>query len=118
MSWFSLDSTETLDDLLVPSNEEKKLTLIFKHTTRCPISVMALNRIESNWNLNDYIQPYFLDLIRYRTVSNEVSDKLNIIHESPQVIVLEDGKAIYSRSHNAIQIEELRKLVAQYMQLS
>jgi bacillithiol system protein YtxJ len=48
------------------------------------------------------VTPYFLDLLNYREISNEIASRFDIHHESPQVVVLKDGKAVHSASHNEI----------------
>lgn len=76
---------------------------IFKHSTRCSISDMVKNRLEKNFNLpDDKIEMYFLDLLQHRSVSNHIADFFSVRHESPQIIVIKDGKAIYHSSHTDI----------------
>jgi bacillithiol system protein YtxJ len=66
---------------------------------------MALYRLEEfkSEKLNEY---YYLDLIRYRNVSNEISSKFKLEHQSPQVLLIRNGKLIYHVSHNAIKPKE------------
>lgn len=111
MEWNKLNHISQLDEINTASNKEK--IMIFKHSTRCSISVSALNRIERNWNNeNDTvkIKPYYLDLITHRDISNKIAQHWNIEHESPQVLVIENEKCIYNNSHLGIDYNELMEL--------
>ena len=109
MEWEGLSSNDQLDDVDKKSQEQP--VILFKHSTRCPISTMALGRFERSYDHEVGFKPYFLDLIANREVSNGVADRYNVIHQSPQVIVVKDGKAVYDASHNAINFEEIRDLI-------
>lgn len=87
--------------------------LIFKHSTRCGISSMAKNRLERSWNEKDSVrvQPYLLDLIRYRSVSDAVESEFNVMHQSPQVLIITNGQCIYEASHLGINYEDLMEKV-------
>ncbi len=78
--------------------------LIFKHSTSCSISRTALDRLERAWTGadNGTHTVYFLDLLRYRAVSNAVADRYGITHESPQTLVIRNGKCAHDASHFAI----------------
>ena len=84
--------------------------LVFKHSTRCSISRMALRQFETDWNLDGKITPYFLDLLEYRPISNAIAERLGVVHQSPQVIVIKEGLAVYDASHEAIQVSALALL--------
>lgn len=109
MNWNTISNKAQLEEI----NEKSKSApvLIFKHSTRCPISAMALNRLERKWNESS-IQPYFLDLITYREISNEIEALYNVIHQSPQAILIKDGKVVHHSSHNGIDIEELNSIAS------
>lgn len=115
MNWISLEHSSQLEEILQTPQEIGQFHLIFKHSTRCAISAMVLNRLERTWELDAEVKPYFLDLIRYRDLSNEVSQKLNLLHESPQLILLRNGELVYHASHNSISNEALKDHLAQYM---
>lgn len=115
MDWISFEHSTQLEELLQTSEEKGKYDLIFKHSTRCPISSMALNRLERFWDLDDQLVPYYLDLIKHRDLSNEVARRLNIMHESPQIILLKNGEVMYHSSHNAINVEGIKEYLAQSM---
>lgn len=99
----------TIDQLAeIEKNSFEKPQLLFKHSTRCPISEMVQNRLKREEDrLAAIADLYYLDLIRYREVSNEIATRYGVEHESPQVIVLANGKAVYHASHHMILPDEL-----------
>ncbi|NQZ74952.1 MAG: bacillithiol system redox-active protein YtxJ [Ekhidna sp.] len=105
--WKSLASIEDLDALNTASKD--KPVLIFKHSTRCSISAMSLSRFERSYSEEASFQPYMLDLIAHRDVSNEVANKYAVIHESPQAIIIHNGKAVFDSSHMGIDFSELNE---------
>lgn len=108
MNWNYIKDTETLNSIKAES--DSSAILIFKHSTRCSISSMALSRLERSWDEAHMsgLKPYYLDLISYRNISNQISDEFGVEHQSPQVIVIKSGKAIYDNSHMGINYEELK----------
>lgn len=102
MAWFKLNSTETLDELIHMSNESPQL--LFKHSTRCSISSVALNRIQQALrNINLYV----LDVIANRELSNQVAQHFNVLHESPQILIIYNEGCIYTASHLNISADIL-----------
>ena len=107
MNWNNLMGAAQLAEI----NEESKSNkvLLFKHSTRCSISSMALNRIESNWKETDsqLIKPYYLDLLAHRDISALISNQYGVAHQSPQVLIIANGKCIYNTSHNEIKYADI-----------
>jgi bacillithiol system protein YtxJ len=84
-------------------NSYNNAVLIFKHSTRCSISSMALNRIESAKVQDIVIENcYLLDLLSFRNISNQIAVDFDITHASPQILVIKNGKCIFNTSHNNI----------------
>jgi bacillithiol system protein YtxJ len=100
-----LENEEQLEALLEASHASPQF--VFKHSTRCNISSMALSRFEKGQPLESMPKAWYLDLIRYRNLSNALSQVSGIQHESPQVLLFHQGKCIYHASHLAIRPEEL-----------
>lgn len=109
MDWILLKAAQDLEKIQEIS--ESETVLIFKHSTRCSISSTALNRLERSWKEGEMknVKPYFVDLIADRPISNQVSDTFNIPHESPQILLIKNGKCIYHASHLAISYPEIYK---------
>ncbi|RZP13535.1 MAG: bacillithiol system redox-active protein YtxJ [Flavobacteriales bacterium] len=99
--WIPLTSLNQLDEILKDSNE--KPIAIFKHSTRCGISRMALRQFEKQLNIEmSSVSLYFLDLLVYREISNEIATRFKVHHQSPQLIILKNGTAIHQSSHHEI----------------
>jgi bacillithiol system protein YtxJ len=109
VSWTPLTDLKELDAMIQASYTQP--VLVFKHSTRCSISRMALRQFEADWNLEGKITPYFLDLLEYRPISNAIAERLGVVHQSPQVIVIKDGLAVYDASHEGIDVMALAPLV-------
>jgi len=106
--WKEITTIEMLDEISQGSYERP--AAILKHSTSCGISRMVLRQFEKDYNLEpDKVDLYFLDLLRYREISNKIASKFNVPHESPQLIVLKEGRAIYDASHGAIAVESLNQ---------
>lgn len=110
MNWNTLNKPEMLAEVKEFSKTQK--VLIFKHSTSCNISSTALNRLERAWKNEEmtHIKPYFLDLLRFREISNQIAQEFGITHQSPQVIIIENEKAIFDASHLDINYAELKEL--------
>lgn len=106
MEWNQLTAMDQLD--LIVSMSEEKAVLIFKHSTRCSISRFALKQFENDFNLEEKINPYFLDLLNYRAISNEIAIRFNVQHQSPQVLLIKNGVVVYDASHSDIVVEDMR----------
>lgn len=109
--WLEISEAKQLEEIKEMSRHSP--ILIFKHSTRCGISSMAKNRLERSWNEKDSVrvQPYLLDLIRYRSVSDAVESEFNVMHQSPQVLIITNGQCIYEASHLGINYEDLMEKV-------
>ena len=70
---------------------------------------MAKSRLERSWDIDESdLDIFYLDLIRYRDISNEVEKHYNIRHESPQILIVKDGKVGYHTSHMGISVDAIR----------
>jgi bacillithiol system protein YtxJ len=109
MDWEPLNHISQLDEIVTLSSE--KPVAIFKHSTRCSISRMALKQFEKEFDFPGKVTPYFLDLITFRDVSNDIASRFGVQHQSPQLILIKDGKAVYNVSHSDIDAGALKKKV-------
>ncbi|WP_303685339.1 bacillithiol system redox-active protein YtxJ [Nonlabens dokdonensis] len=109
--WEPLESIDQLENVI--KNSTIKPKVIFKHSTRCGISRMVLNQFENGFESNDdEVTFYFLDLLNYREVSNAVAEKLNVRHQSPQIIVLYNKEILHTESHQGIDIKKVQQIVS------
>jgi bacillithiol system protein YtxJ len=109
MNWIALTSDEQLQQ--IKERSLQRTQVIFKHSTRCSISALAKSRLEKSGG-DTSIDFYYLDLIRYRSLSNMVAEVFNIYHESPQVLVIKDGACVYDESHLGISMNDILRHAA------
>lgn len=103
MSWIKLEDHNQLKDIKANNG----YSVIFKHSTRCSISMMAKKKVDMDLvDLPETVKPYFLDLIAHRDISNQISELFQVHHESPQLLLIKDGECILDQSHGNISIEE------------
>ena len=113
LSWNTLNSNNDLNQL----NESSKLDnslgfVVFKHSTRCPISSMAKGRLERAWQDSINVPMYYLDLIAFRDVSNQIANSYGIEHASPQILFIKNGVCVYNDSHSNISTEALKEAIS------
>lgn len=107
--WIPLSSLNQLEDI---SKESHIIPVaIFKHSTRCGISRMALRQFEKQLDIeNANFKIYFLDLLSFRELSNEIVNRFQVFHQSPQLIVIKNGNTIHHSSHYQIDAEILNNI--------
>ena len=107
--WTSLESADQIEAI----KQQPTYSVIFKHSTRCSISMMVKKRFELDWDkLPGNLPLYFLDLIRYRDLSNQVASDFQVYHESPQLLLIKDGECILDLSHGQISVEEALSVIS------
>ena len=104
MNWIALNDIKQIEEIAQRSFEKSQV--IFKHSTRCSISSMILGRIDRD-DILPNVDFYYLDLLRYKDVSNSIEAFFNIAHESPQILLIQDGKCTYHESHYGITMDEI-----------
>ena len=110
INWVPLNDEAQLSAIIKISSD--KSVLIFKHSTRCGISRMVLKNFESDYDIPETeIDMYFLDLLNYRALSQDISTKFNVMHQSPQVLLIKNGVVIYHDSHDYISVSKIKELL-------
>lgn len=98
INWIPLTSKEQLEEIKKESDAEA--ILIFKHSTRCGISSMVKRQFEGLFaEEHQSLKVYYLDLLNYRAISNEIEEIFNVLHQSPQLIVIKNQTAVFNASH-------------------
>jgi len=111
LHWIPLTSAAEVESLKQRSHHLP--CLIFKHSTRCNISEIAKFRLEDDWDFSSQeLEAYYLDLLRFRNVSEYVADEFSVHHESPQVLLIADGECVYDASHLDISVDELKEALS------
>lgn len=116
MEYQSLTELTQLADIRDLSGREGvKAVAVFKHSTRCSISAMAWERIQRQWHESAAEFPfYYLDLIQYRPISAELATVFGVEHASPQLLVIKNGRCVYSASHNGIDLYDMEQALGTY----
>lgn len=100
-NWSILDSIKQLD--AIDELSKTQPVVLFKHSTTCGISAGAKHRLEGDWDaIPEGTAFYYLDLLNHRDISNAIADRYAVRHESPQILVIRDGKSVYNTSHQRI----------------
>jgi bacillithiol system protein YtxJ len=107
MVWTPLQSMHQLDEILAGPGP----MLLFKHSTRCSISTVALERLNKS-TISDRLPAYLLDLLAHREISTAIATRLQVHHESPQVLLVKNGECHYDESHLSITVDEVEEALA------
>jgi len=100
--WSNLTEESQIAEIIALSNSIP--VYIFKHSTTCGISAQAKENLEISFqNTDKPFLLYYLDLLKYRSVSNEVASRLNVHHQSPQLILVHNGQVAFTTSHHKIK---------------
>jgi bacillithiol system protein YtxJ len=111
MNYQELTVPDQLDAIRRLSSESGvQAVAVFKHSTRCSISMMAWDRLRRQWNFDAAVFPFFyLDLINHRDISAALASDFGVEHESPQLLIIKNGRCIYHASHSDISVPELSR---------
>ena len=110
LPWIPLQSINQLDEIAEKS--KSKTQVIFKHSTTCGISRMVLNMFVDTYNVSEsQLDLYFLDLHLHRDVSNETGIKFQVVHQSPQLLIIKNGVTVFHTSHGAISEVSLEQYI-------
>lgn len=108
MRWNPLTDISQIDQIDQLSKEQHvSAVLIFKHSTRCSISAMSLNRMDTRWTDREDVPCFYLDLLNHRDISNKIAEHYRVEHQSPQVLLIKNGACIYHESHSGISPVEI-----------
>lgn len=110
LPWIALNDLKQLSE--IESKSKTKTQVIFKHSTRCGISRMVMNQFIDAYSLTEKdLDLYYLDLLSNRDISNEVAAKFQVMHESPQLLVIKNGVVVAQDSHGAINSINLQQFI-------
>lgn len=110
LPWIALNNLAQLEAIVIKS--KTKTQVVFKHSTRCGISRMVMNQFVDAYELTENdLDLYYLDLLNYRDVSNEIGYTFQIMHQSPQILVIKNGVAVSHASHGAINEVDLSQFI-------
>ncbi|UZO80806.1 bacillithiol system redox-active protein YtxJ [Aquimarina sp. ERC-38] len=108
--WKELKSSDQLKT--IREDSKNRTQAIFKHSTRCGISKMALRNFESSFDLEgEQVDLYYLDLLNHKDISQDIAAEFQVFHESPQFIVIRNGETVHHSSHSAITPQVLYQYI-------
>ena len=111
-SWTALTSADQLDQIMEDSHQ--KPVFIFKHSVRCGISAMAKYNLEREWDFEDeQFDFYYLDIFQNRPISNQIAHQLDVIHQSPQLILIRNGHSVFDTSHHLVHAQSIKSALGQ-----
>ena len=108
INWEMLTEMSQLNEI----KEESKTIpiLILKHSTRCSVSLMAKNSLDRSWEIeDDKIKTYYLDLLKFRPISNQIVEEFNVHHQSPQILLIKNGICAYTATHSEIDARTIKQ---------
>jgi bacillithiol system protein YtxJ len=110
LNWLPLNEIGQLEEIKQTSKTE--YVFIFKHSTRCSISSIVLKRFEALFKAeHQELKVYYLDLLKHRNISDEIGDTFQVVHQSPQLIILKNGISVQNASHYDITNTELSTFI-------
>ena len=87
------------------------VALVYKHSGRCPISLLAYQEIERIHAAHPDVPLFVIDVLRNRAVAQHVARDTGVQHQSPQLILLAHGDPVWSVSHFDVRAEALAERI-------
>jgi len=109
LPWQPLTDVSQLDD--IDKRSKTKTQIVFKHSTRCGVSSMVMNQFVSMYDVDANLDLYYLDLLSHRDVSNEIGYKFQVMHQSPQLLIIKNGTTVAHASHGGINEVDLSRFI-------
>ena len=107
VNWIHLTNVDQIKQ--IKSLSKSDTVFIFKHSTRCGISKMVIKRFENMFDESmSNIKVYYLDLLNYRDISNEIAVAFEVIHQSPQLLIIKNEVSVFNASHQDITSVKLQ----------
>ncbi len=110
LPWIPLNDIKQI--AYISKKSKLKTQVIFKHSTRCGISSMVQRQFVSQYNFSEKeLDLYYLDILSYRNLSNEVGYAFQLLHESPQMLIIKNGRLVAHASHGQINAIDLAQFI-------
>lgn len=110
LPWIPLNDLKQID--YIKKKSSIKTQVIFKHSTRCGISSMVQRQFIQDYNFSEKeLDLYYLDILSYRQISDKVGHKFQLLHESPQLLVIKNGELVAHASHGQVNEVDLNRFV-------
>lgn len=103
MHWLELQNEAQLDKIA----QSTQPVIIFKHSTRCPVSKFAKKDFElESVLIPEQVSVYLLDLLKFRDISNSIAQRWEVKHESPQALLIQSNVCTHHAAHNHIHVAD------------
>lgn len=108
MNWIKLDTPEKLEEMKTASENEK--VLVLKFSPKCAINYVVRNLLEREWAEGEMrMKTYLVDVISGKSISDQLEKEYGVDHESPQALIIQNGKVVFHASHGRVIYSELKK---------
>ena len=107
------DLREIVDEATLKEARQAEIAVIYKHSTRCPISLSAKREVDRFVEQTPGVPVYVLNVVQNQTLSRLVAQELRVRHESPQAILIRSGEAKKHASHRQITVQQLEAWVTE-----
>jgi bacillithiol system protein YtxJ len=110
------DIWDTITDLsqvdIIVEESENRPQLIYKHSHRCSVCFVARGNLESaSQDILEHADMHFLNVVHNRDSSDRIASKLNVRHESPQVILIDNEEVVLHASHGSIDADKILDMI-------
>lgn len=110
---FHIQDIQTVHDLIEKSYHEP--VLLFKHSSTCPVSSFAFLQLMSSLEgYTGHLESAMVVVQQVRDASNQIADRLQVQHQSPQAILVQDGAAVWHDSHNRLTVKNFEEAVKKH----
>jgi bacillithiol system protein YtxJ len=108
LDWTFLQTTTDIDAAFASESP----VLFFKHSHKCGLSTLILDDFEKDWDVNTKVcKIVMINVWHQRDLSNYISDALGITHHSPQVIIVQNNKVLYEKTHGKIKVSGIKRVL-------
>ncbi len=108
MNWINLDSIDKINELKELSANQN--VLVFKYSPKCVVNYIVRNLLEREWNEGEMnMKTYIVDVINYKDISKQIETDFDVNHESPQLLIIEKSKPVFTANHGRVLFSEIRK---------
>lgn len=111
MNWITITDESDIENI----NKSENYSIIYKHSPMCMTSLMTYRQLKAEVNAAQGVDIplYIVDVIKNRQQSQYIANSFLTKHESPQILVIKNGKCVYNTSHESISL----KAVLNHIQL-
>ena len=108
MKWRTITTEEDIEEMMRQS--QSTACLVYKHSTRCTMSEMMKYILEEEWDFGETeLIPYYLDILAHKKLAAKIADDFQVYHQSPQVLLIQEGECTFDEDHKAISVDEIRE---------